>query len=437
MEPLWRNAVAAAVSFEAWVLVISGLLLLMGLCTAFIKRLPLTGTMLYLVIGAGLGPLGWHVIHADPHEQVALFLRVSEITVIISLFTVGLKLRVPLEKQRWLPAVILAFVSMTATVGLITAVGVWGLHLPLGAAILLGAILAPTDPVLASELQLQHASDRAELRAALTGEGGLNDGTAFPFVMLGLGLLGLHDLGEGGWRWWAIDVVWAIVGGLGIGAAMGYGIGCLIRYFRSRDREGAALDEYLLLGLIGLSYSTAVWAHAYGFLAVFAAGAAVRALRPRATRGGPPVEGSVVRGESEKKPAEARMADAMLSINEQFERILEIGVVLLVGAALFSVGFVPAAAWFVPLLFFVLRPLAVLPVALTRLLDAKQVAGIAWFGIRGIGSIYYLMYALDRGLPEEHALPLASLTFTVVTASIIVHGISVTPVLSRLLKTPR
>lgn len=361
-------------SFIAWVLVISGLLLLMGLCTAFIKRLPLTGTMLYLVIGAGLGPVGWHVIHVDPHEQVSFFLRVSEITVIISLFTVGLKLRLPLEKQRWLPAVILAFVSMTATVGLITVVGVWWLHLPLGAAVLLGAILAPTDPVLASELQLRHASDRAELRAALTGEGGLNDGTAFPFVMLGLGLLGLHDLGESGWRWWAVDVVWAIVGGLGIGAALGYGIGRLIRYFRSRDREGAALDEYLLLGLIGLSYGTAVWAHAYGFLAVFAAGAAVRAMRSPSAKGALPADDASNANPPHDQPAPTRMADAMLAINEQFERILEIGVVLLVGAALFAVGFVPAAAWFVPLLFFVLRPLAVLPVAFAGSLDSRQVA---------------------------------------------------------------
>lgn len=425
-------------SFEAWVLVISGLLLLMGLCTAFIKRLPLTGTMLYLVIGAALGPLGWHVIHVDPHEQVSFFLHVAEITVIISLFTVGLKLRLPLEKQRWLPAVILAFVSMTATVGLIALVGVWGLHLPLGAAVLLGAILAPTDPVLASELQLRHASDRAELRAALTGEGGLNDGTAFPFVMLGLGLLGLHDLGDGGWRWWAIDVVWAIVGGLGIGAAMGYGISRLIQFFRARDREGAALDEYLLLGLIGVSYSTAVWAHAYGFLAVFAAGAAVRAMRVRPHPDARSSEDTSAADTPHHQAASATpTADAMLSLNEQFERILEIGVVLLVGAALFAVGIVQAAAWFVPLLFCVLRPLAVLPVALTGLLDAKQVAAVAWFGIRGIGSIYYLMYALDRGLPEELARPLASLTFTVVTASIIVHGISVTPILRRLLKTSR
>lgn len=89
---------------------------------------------------------------------------------------------------------------MTLTVALIAAVGVLGLGLPLGASILLGAILAPTDPVLATNVQVESSLDRDRLRFSLTGEGGLNDGTAFPFVMLGLGLMDLHDLGAWGWR---------------------------------------------------------------------------------------------------------------------------------------------------------------------------------------------------------------------------------------------
>src|SRR4030095_10764943 len=93
-----------------------------------------------------------------------------------------------------------ASVSMTITVALIAAIGMVGLGLSLGAAVLLGAILSPTDPVLASDVQLREADDRDRVRFSLTGEGGLNDGAAFPFVMLGLGLLGLHDLGTGGRR---------------------------------------------------------------------------------------------------------------------------------------------------------------------------------------------------------------------------------------------
>src|SRR5919206_497446 len=130
--------------------------------------------------------------------------------VLISLFTAGLKLRTALTDHRWRLPVRLAVESMIVTVGLITLVGVVGLGLPLGAAVLLGAILAPTDPVLASDVQVEGPTDQDRLRFGLTGEAGLNDGTAFPFVMLGLGLIGLHELGQAGWRWFAVDVVWAV-----------------------------------------------------------------------------------------------------------------------------------------------------------------------------------------------------------------------------------
>ena len=95
------------------------------------------------------------------------------------------------------------------------------LGLPWGVGIIVGAILAPTDPVLASDVQVEHPFDQNRLRFALTSEASLNDGTAFPFLMLGLGLLGLHDLGSGLWRWVAIDVLWATTGGLGAGEHSG------------------------------------------------------------------------------------------------------------------------------------------------------------------------------------------------------------------------
>lgn len=329
---------------------------------------------------------------------------------------------------------------MAVTVGLITLVAAWALQLPWGASILLGAILAPTDPVLASDVQMRHPGDRDELRLALSGEAGFNDGTSFPFVMLGLGLLGLHDLGAGAWRWWTIDVVWAIVGGLGIGGMLGIGTGRLILHMRARKREAVTLDEYLLLGLTGLSYGLAVNFHAYGFLAVFAAGVAVRAVERRQTNEDAlQVAKSSSRSRAVGEPARepAYMADTLLSFNEQLEHILEVGMVLMVGAALFVVGLAPAALWFVPLLFGVIRPLAVLPAWWTGRFTRWQFAGLAWFGIRGIGSIYYLMFALDRGLPGELARPIVSLTFSVVALSIVVHGISVTPLLAYLKRGAR
>jgi NhaP-type Na+/H+ or K+/H+ antiporter len=424
-------------SFEAWVLVISALLLFMGLGSPYVSRLPLSAPMVYVGIGVLLGPVGFGVLRMDPLVQTTVFYRMAEITVVIALFSVGLKLRLPLGDARWRPSLVLAFAAMTLNVGFITLLGVFFLGLPLGAAVLLGAILAPTDPVLASEVQLAHAHDQDELRRALSGEAGFNDGTAFPFVMLGLGLLGLHDLGAGGWRWWTIDVVWAIAGGLGIGAALGHMTGRIILHLRIRRQETVALDEYLLLGLIGLAYGAALMAHTYGFLAVFSAGVALRAIERRhgagvstAPAGAPPAPGQVDR-EQAKDPelGPAYLAGAFLTFNEQIERILEVGMVVLVGAGLAFLGVPPAVGWFVPVLFLAVRPLSVLPVAWTRRLTRKQLVGVAWFGMRGVGSIYYLMYAIEHGLSPELARSLTTLTFGVVAASVVVHGVSVLPVL--------
>jgi sodium/hydrogen antiporter len=159
----------------------------MTLIDSIVKRLPLTTTMLYLAVGVALGPLGLNVLAMDPFGASALLERLAEIAVIVSLFTAGLKLRVPLRDKRWRVPVLLAFASMTLTVGLIAIVGMLALDLPLGAALLLGGILAPTDPLLASDVQLEHAYDRDRLRFSITAEAGLNDGTAFPFVLLGQG----------------------------------------------------------------------------------------------------------------------------------------------------------------------------------------------------------------------------------------------------------
>jgi NhaP-type Na+/H+ or K+/H+ antiporter len=187
-------------SFAIWALIIGALLTTMALSGTSLKRLPLSTAMLYLAAGYGLGPAGWSLMSPDPLTYSGTLERVAEVAVLISLFAVGLKLGLPLSDKGWRLPARLAIVSMTITVVLIAAIGVFGLGLSLGAAVLLGAILAPTDPVLASDVQVLEANDRDRLRFSLTGEGGLNDGAAFPFVMLGLGLLGLHDLGSGGWR---------------------------------------------------------------------------------------------------------------------------------------------------------------------------------------------------------------------------------------------
>jgi NhaP-type Na+/H+ or K+/H+ antiporter len=424
-------------SYAIWALTIGALLTTMALSGTLLHRLPLSTSMLYLAAGYALGPAGWALLAPDPILHSAVLERVAEMAVLISLFTVGLKLGLPLSDKGWRLPLRLAFVSMTITVALIAAIGVWGLGLSLGAAILLGAILAPTDPVLASDVQVHETTDRDRLRFSLTGEGGLNDGAAFPFAMLGLGLLGLHDLGAFGWRWLLVDVLWELVGGLLIGGVLGNLIGRLVVYLRSRHQESVGLDEFLALGLIGLAYGIAILASTSGFLAVFAAGLALQRVKEqsgivlRSTLGasGPHTKAAQETQAVESENASAFMHKAVQSFNQQLERIAEVAIVLVVGAMLSYTYLQVSALWFVPVLLLVVRPVSVWLGLLGAPISSDQRTMISWFGIRGIGSIYYLMYALNHGLANDPAQIILSLTLTVVAVSIVVHGISVTPLM--------
>ena len=424
--------------FAIWSLIIGALLVTMALAGTWLRRLPLSTAMLYLAAGFGIGPAGLALMAPDPLVHSVILERASEVAVLISLFAVGLKLGLPFSDKGWRLPARLAIVSMTITVAMIAAIGMVGLGLSLGASILLGAILAPTDPVLASDVQVVEASDRDRLRFSLTGEGALNDGAAFPFVMLGLGLLGLHDLGTGGWRWFAVDVLWATVGGLLIGGALGALVGRLVVYLRSRHKASVGLDEFLALGLIALTYGLAVLSHTYGFLAVLAAGIALQRVMERPGNvGSPAVRATGLRSRqanealaTDSQTASAYLMQQVQGFNEQLERIAEVAIVLAVGGMLAYVYLHASAVWFVLVLLLVVRPVSVWVGLLGAPVSRDQRVLISWFGIRGIGSIYYLMFAINQGLPRVLAEELIALTLTVVAASIVVHGISVTPLMS-------
>jgi NhaP-type Na+/H+ or K+/H+ antiporter len=427
-------------AFTLWCIVIGVLLIAMTIGGSYVARLPLSAAMLYLAVGYAIGPAGIGLVDLHPMRDAALLERLTEIAVLFSLFTVGLKLELPVADRRWRIPVQLATVSMAATVAAIAAVGVYGLGLSWGASILLGAILAPTDPVLASDVQVANPGDRDRLRFGLTGEAGLNDGTAFPFVMLGLGFLSLHDLGDWGWRWFAVDVVWAVGGGLGIGYVLGMLTGRTILYLRTRHLEALGSDEFIAFGLIALAYGVALLCHTYGFLAVFAAGLALRHIDQRRLPASPApaAERSQAAAAARTHEAAARPADApaymmraVLRFNEQLERFAEVAIVLVLGALVSLVDFPADVWWFVLLLFVIIRPAAVALGLLTTDVTRSQRLLISWFGIRGIGSFYYLMYAITHEVDSALAGRLLSITFAVVVASIIVHGISVTPLMTR------
>jgi NhaP-type Na+/H+ or K+/H+ antiporter len=419
-----------------WFMLLGILMIARGLWGPTVARLPVTSATIYLAIGLLLGPLVLNLFSFDPLQQSTLLEPVVEVAVLISLFSAGIKMPVPFTLARWMPAIRLAWLAMALSVGFIACFASLVLQLPLGAAILLGAILAPTDPVLATDVQVRFAGDNDPLRFTLTCEAGLNDGSAFPFVMLGLGLLGLHELGEHGMRWLLVDVAWATLGGLAIGIACGALLASVSASLRQHSAKHEVLDDLLGLGLIGLSYGVALSLHTYGFLAVFAAGVALRQTELRLI-GAPTNRQGLLEPETDQAQAPAvvpvapTVSGGALVFKEHLERLSELTLVLLLGGAA-TRALADWRPWAMALIVLVFaRPMSVL-LSLAGSGMGKKASGItAWFGVRGIGSLYYLTYAIHHGVSASIARDLVNVTLAVIMASIVAHGISVTHLLKR------
>src|SRR3972149_2738075 len=240
-----------------WFVLGGGLWAARGLTFALLKPVPFNPAIIYLAVGLLVGPTVLNAFHFNPLKQSALLEILTEVAVLISLFSAGVKMPVPVSFARWRTPILLASISMTVSVVLVAAFAYYLLDLPLGAGVLLGAILAPTDPVLATDVQIRHPGDRDQLRFTLTCEAGMNDGSAFPFVMLGMGLLGLHEIGEFGLHWALVDVLWATVAGIAIGVLFGSALARLGWKLRGAPPGHKLMDDFLGLGLLGVVYG--VW----------------------------------------------------------------------------------------------------------------------------------------------------------------------------------
>lgn len=412
------------ISTPLWFLLVGGLLLFMALTTSRLKPLPVTSAIIYLAVGLVVGPTVLNVFHFNPLKQSALLEVLTEVAVLISLFSAGVKMPAPITFRRWRTPVLLATVSMAASVALVAAFAYYLLGMPLGACILLGAIVAPTDPVLATDVQIRHPGDQDELRFALTCEAGMNDGSAFPFVMLGMGLLGLHEVGETGVRWVMLDVVWATVAGIAVGVACGALLAHLTWKLRGKPHGWELMDDFLGLGLIGVVYGISVLIDAWGFLAVFFAAVALHQTELKlAGRVGDAVPADGI----ESPPL---VSEGSLVFKEHLERLSEVLLILLVGGMLFIDSWSWRAVGFAVFLFVVVRPLSVLLGMAGSGASWRMRGLIGWFGVRGIGSLYYLMYVIQHGLPEALSLQLIQLTLVVITLSILAHGASVKPLMN-------
>lgn len=433
-------------SFIGWMAAIGALLLTLALSSAWIRRLPISTAAIYLGVGCVIGPWGFDLLPIDLNRGAGWLERLTEVAVILSLFVGGLRLRLPLTDNAWRAAFRLASILMLASIAGVALFATLVLDWHPALAVLLGAILAPTDPVLASSVTVGHSQDNDRLRYALSGEAGLNDGAAFPFVVLGLLLLST-DVGAGELtRWAVLRLVWAIPAGLVVGYVLGRLVGSAAIHLRTRNRDTAAPSDFMALALIALSYALAELIGAWGFLSVFAAGLGLRRTELRtvqsdphpAARGRgekhPPAETlvapNIVTEQEIEQPAVAAgvMVAEVFSFGDTLERMLEVLLVVIVGVSLASHWDVRGVAVAVALFVFI-RPLGAALLLMGTPTTQLQRLLLGWFGIRGIGSLYYLAYSMTHGLPDVDASELADITISVVAVSIIVHGVSSQPLM--------
>jgi sodium/hydrogen antiporter len=401
---------------DPYIVVLAGfgaVVLLTAWLPMILKELPLSLPIFCVGLGAVLFAVP-QVPGVAPHpmDHLDLTERLTEFVVLIALMGAGLKLDRPLAWATCMLTWRLLGIAMPLTIAALAILAHFLLGLGAATAILLAASLAPTDPVLASDVQVGPPREglEDEVRFTLTSEAGLNDGLAFPFVNLAVGLALAAQTGEP-WllEWLSIDVVWKLAAGLAVGWIVGRVLGWLTFRLPNRAKLSRTGDGFVALGITCLAYGLTEMAHGYGFLAVFVAAIGLR---------------SVERNHEYHQ----KLHDFI----EQLERLFMMMLLVLFGGAIVEGGLLRAltveAVVFALVAIFLVRPLAGWLSLLGRNQRADEKAVISFFGIRGLGSAYYLAYALNHAEFQAPNL-LWSTTGLIVLISIILHGTTVTPVM--------
>lgn len=433
--------------FLGWTAATGGLLLLMSLASGWIKRGPITVFALYLTAGIVCGPWVLNLLQVDITAHAELAKNITEIAIAASLFITGLKLRLPLKSQGWYIGLRLAFPGMLLTVAGVALAAHYLAELSWPLSLAFGAIVAPTDPVLASLISVNDARDSDNLRVSLSSEAGMNDGSALPLLILAVmmvttpGGLSLAAFGH----WALVDVLWAITAGVGIGFAMGRLVGQYATHLRHTHQD-VAPNDFLALALIALSYAAAQALDASGFLAAFAAGVGLRRAEIRVvnlqpadqfsdSNNRPPAEELVnphIRhepGETNPTSSAGLVVGDALSFGDTVERLFAAMIIIGLGITL-AQHWAPMGLVMAALLFVVIRPLSVWIATAGMKAPVEQRLILGWLGIRGIGSINYIAFAYTHGLAGSEVTRMADMAFTLIVASVVVHGMSVTPLLS-------
>ena len=376
-----------------------------------------SASIIYLALGlVGAGALSLlEIPPIDFLEDGPIIEHVAELALIVAVFTTGLAISRRLRWREWRSVAGLIGVVMPLSIAAVALFGALAMDLSLGAAIILGAALAPTDPVLAGDVGVSPPGDglEEEARFNLGTEAALNDGLASPFV-----LLGIFVAGEGGsdWltEWAAADVLYAVLAGGALGAVGGDLLGALAVRLQDAKLLDSRLDYYIAIPTALVVYGVAEFAGAYGLVAAFCAGLAFRRY--------------------ELGHAYNRHVHEGAEVVEKFGELV---VILLLGSMVTTAGLSEPglAGWLlVPLLLIVIRPALVMALFARSRMAIRERTFVAWFGVRGVAALYYAVVAVGAGVlaPAEEAKVFWTVAICVMV-SIVVHGVSASPLSRRLL----
>lgn len=397
-----------ALPHEFLLLAIGGFILIAAWLPLLIKRLPLSLPIVFIGLGLLLSFTPWLRGSQASMTHDATLENLNEGIVLIALMGAGLRLDRPFGLRRWRSTWLLLLIVMPLTMLAVFAAARWGLGLGVAAALLLAAALAPTDPVLAADVQTGPPTkgEDGETRFGLTSEAGLNDGLAFPFILLALAL----KSGSVDWPNWAMV---ELVSHLALGTLVGWLLGAMAGYLMFRLPTAKLSDTGDGLAAIGVTfaaYALATMLHANGFVAVFIAALTIRSTCPAND-----------------------FHAAMSEFSGQIERVLMALVMVLFGWAigrglLFHTGWQGAALAFS--IVFLIRPAASAVAFWHSGTPMMSRWLMGFFGIRGIGTLFYLQYAFNRGHFPERA-EIWSIAGATILLSVVVHGVTATPLMAR------
>ena len=379
------------------------------------KRTGVSYAIIYVLAGALIYWLFPGTLPVPlPSRYPDATIHLTEMVVVISLMGTGIKIDRPFTLKNWSTPLKLISIAMILCIAVAAITGHYLLGLSVPAAILLGSVLAPTDPVLASDVQVGPPNQgmKSETRFSLTAEAGLNDGMAFPFIWLAITLTMIAAGSDKSlWDWFGVDLVYKLLAG----AVIGFGMGKLVGYLLfTLSRKYTALrtnDGFLAIALTLLVYGLTELVHAYGFIAVFITAITLR--------------------HSEK---EDDYHEELHLVTEQMERLLVAVLLLLFGGSLVS-GILDSLTWrgvlFSLVFLLLIRPLVVMITLSTARFHIKEKLAIGFFGIRGMGSLFYLSFALnevDFGYEDE----LWSIVAFTMLVSVLIHGLTASRIMNHL-----